>query len=271
MKYIKTLKNKFFPNVYLRFAFALIALATLFSVAAINQVEAQTSVPKKTVVLVHGTFADGSSWEKIIPLLQKKGLNVVAVQNPLTSLADDVAATKRAIDAAPGQVILVGHSWGGVVITEAGNNDKVASLVYIAAFAPSKNQSVNDLLKDYPQPEWFRSTIASSDGFLTLQPDAVGRFFAQDLSADEANVIAATQGPVAARAFDDKIAEPAWSAKPSWYIVAAADRMIFPDLEKATAKKIGATTTVLQSSHVPMLSKPKEVADIIFAAAMSKK
>lgn len=226
-----------------------------------------------TVVLVHGLFADGSgSWSKIIPLLQAEGLNVVAVQNPLTSIADDVAATKRAIDAAPGQVILVGHSWGGNAVTQAGNNEKVTSLVYIAAFAPSENQSANELLKDYPQPEWFPSAIVDSGGVMTLPPDAISHFFAQDLPVAETSIIAATQGSVFVRAFDDKVTETAWSSKPSWYIVAANDRMINPDIQRATAEKIGATTIVLQSSHVPMLSQPKEVADIIFAAVgLSKK
>ncbi|MBS1793130.1 MAG: alpha/beta hydrolase [Acidobacteria bacterium] len=237
-----------------------------FSGAAIDRVEAQKTVPPKTVVLVHGLFADGSSWGKIIPLLQARGLKVVAVQNPLTSLADDVAATKRAIDAAPGPVILVGHSWGGNVITQAGNNEKVSALVYIAAFALSKGQSVNDLYKEYPKPEWFGSAVLDPGGFLTLPSSAVSSFFAQDLPAAETDIITATQGPAYVRAFDDKVTETAWSSKPSWYVVAADDRMISPDIERATAKKIGATVTVLQSSHVPMLSKPGEVADVILAA-----
>jgi len=220
-----------------------------------------------TVVLVHGLFADGSSWSKIIPLLQAEGLKTVAVQNPLTSIADDAAAAKRAIDAAPGEVILVGHSWGGNAITQAGNNEKVISLVYVAAFAPSKDQSANELLKDYPPPEWFPSAIVDSGGVMTLPPDAISRFFAPDLPAAETSIIAATQGSVFVRAFDDKVTETAWSSKPSWYIVAANDRMIDPDIQRAAAEKIGATVTVLQSSHVPMLSKPREVADVIFAAA----
>lgn len=273
MKYIDTLKNNRFRCNSIGFVFGFLVLATVFSVAFVKRIEAQDAVPKKTVVLVHGLFADGSgSWRKIIPLLQAKGLNVVAVQNPLTSIADDAAATKRAIDAAPGQVILVGHSWGGNVITQAGNNEKVASLVYIAAFANSKDQSLNDFLKGYPNPEWYGSAIVDSGGVMTLPPNAISSFFAQDLPAPETSVLAATQGSVFVRAFDDKITETAWSSKPSWYIVATNDRMINPDVQRATAKKIGATTTILQSSHVPMLSKPREVADIILAASgMSKK
>ncbi|HEV7645069.1 MAG TPA: alpha/beta hydrolase [Pyrinomonadaceae bacterium] len=221
----------------------------------------------KTVVLVHGTFADGSGWEKVIPLLQAEGLNVIAVQNPLTSLADDVAAAGRAINSAPGEVVLVAHSWGGAVITQAGNNEKVKALVYVAAFAPSKDQSVNDVLEGYPPPEWFSSAKMDSEGFLTLPLEAVSTYFAQDLPAAQTAIMAATQGPVAAKSFGDKITEAAWSSRPSWYIVAENDHMIWPDLEKAMAEKIGATTTVLQSSHVPMLSQPKEVANVILAAA----
>lgn len=271
MKTIKTLNKTKIPNITWRFTCAFLALAVFYFVSAVSPVEAQTSIPKKTVVLVHGAFADGSSWEKVIPLLQAKGFNVVAVQNPLTSLADDVAATKRAIEAAPGQVILVGHSWGGSVITQAGTHEKVSSLVYVAAFAPSKDQSTNDLSKDYPKPEWFKSLRVDSGGFLTLSPEAISNFFAQDLSAAETSIMAVTQVPIFAHAFEDKITETAWSSKPSWYIVAANDRIIGADLEKLMAKKIGATTTILQTSHVPMLSKPQEVAEVIVAAEMPKK
>jgi pimeloyl-ACP methyl ester carboxylesterase len=221
-----------------------------------------------TVVLVHGFFADGSgSWNKIIPLLQAEGLNVVAVQNPLTSLADDVAAAKRAIDAAPGDVVLVGHSWGGSVITQAGTDEKVKSLVYIAAFAPSKDQTSNELIKDYPVSEWAPSAIVDADGVMTLPPEAISTFFAQDLPAAETSVMAATQGSVFVRTLDDKITETAWADKPSWYIVATEDRMISPDIQRAMVTKTGAAPTILESSHVPMLSHPQAVADVIFAAA----
>ena len=242
-----------------------IVCALLFLMTAVNPVQAQNS--QKTVVLVHGAFADGSSWNKIIPLLQAKGLNVVAVQNPLSSLANDVDAAKRAIDAAPGPVILVGHSWGGTVITQAGNNEKVAALVYVAAFAPSKDQSSNDLSVGYPKPEWLSSLKVDSGGFLTLSPEAMTNLFAQDLPAAETKLMAVTQGPVLGKCFDEKITEAAWSTKPSWYVVAEKDHMINPDLQKALAKKINAKTTLLPTSHVPMLSKPQEVANVILAAA----
>jgi pimeloyl-ACP methyl ester carboxylesterase len=223
--------------------------------------------PQKTVVLVHGAFADGSSWEKVIPLLQAKGLQVVAVQNPLTSLADDVAATKRAIDAQRGPVILVGQSWGGTVITEAGAHDRVAALVYVAAFAPDAGQSSNDLGKDGPPPPGSANIRPDSAGFLFLTPKGVAKDFAQDLPAAQTAVMAVTQGPISGKAFDEKVSNAAWKSKPSWFIVAEKDRMIQPDLERAMAKKINAKTTTLPTSHVPMLSRPNDVATVILAAA----
>jgi pimeloyl-ACP methyl ester carboxylesterase len=243
----------------------LLVLAMVSSTA-----EAQQN-PQKTVVLVHGAFADGSSWDKIIPLLQAKGLKVVAVQNPLTSLADDVAAAKRVIDSQTGPVILVGHSWGGTVITEAGNHPKVAALVYVAAFAPDEGQSTSDLGKDGPAPPGSASIRPDSAGFLYLTPEGVARDFAQDLPASQTKVMAATQGPVSAKSFDEKVASAAWKSKPSWYIVAEKDRMIQPDLERAMAKKINAKTTALPTSHVAMQSRPNEVAAVILAAAAAVK
>lgn len=227
--------------------------------------------PQKTVVLVHGAFADGSSWEKVIPLLQAKGLQVVAVQNPLTSLADDVAATTRAIDAQRGPVILVGHSWGGTVITEAGAHDKVAALVYVAAFAPDAGQSSNDLGKDGPPPPGLATIRPDSAGFLYLSPESVARDFAQDLPAARTAIMAVTQGPIFGKAFDEKVRNAAWRSKPSWYVVAENDRMIQPDLERAMARKINAKTTALPASHVPMLSRPGEVAAVILDAVATLK
>jgi pimeloyl-ACP methyl ester carboxylesterase len=227
--------------------------------------------PQKTVVLVHGAFADGSSWEKVIPLLQAKGLRVVVVQNPLTSLADDVAATRRAIEAQTGPVILVGHSWGGTVITEAGVHDKVAALVYVAAFAPDAGQSSNDLGKDGPPPPGSANIRPDSAGFLYLTPVGVAKDFAQDLPARQTAVMAVTQGPIFGKAFDEKVSNAAWKSKPSWFIAATNDRMIQPDLERAMAKKINAKTTALPTSHVPMLSRPNDVAKVILAAAAAVK
>lgn len=226
---------------------------------------------KPTVVLVHGAFADGSSWNKLIPLLQAKGLHVVAVQNPLSSLADDVTATKRVLDAEQGPIVLVGHSWGGTVITEAGNHDKVKALVYVAAFAPSEGESTADGGKGFPPPPGLAHPIASADGFLTLSADTVAKDFAQDVGPQDANLIAVTQGPINSKAFDTKVTKAAWSTRPSWYIVAKNDHMIQPDAERAFAKKIKATTTELDSSHVPMVSQPEAVATVVLAAVDSIK
>jgi pimeloyl-ACP methyl ester carboxylesterase len=226
---------------------------------------------QKTVVLVHGAFADGSSWEKVIPLLQAKGLQVIAVQNPLTSLADDVAAVQRVIASLPGPIILVGHSWGGMSLTEAGADPKVAALVYVAAFAPDVGESAGDLGKGLAPPPGAATFRPDSSGFLYLTAEGVAKNFAPDLPASESKVMAVTQGPIAAKCFDDKVTQAPWKTKPSWYIVSLKDRMIQPELEQAMAKKINAKTTELQSSHVSMLSHPKEVATVILSAAAAVK
>jgi pimeloyl-ACP methyl ester carboxylesterase len=220
-----------------------------------------------TVVLVHGAFADGSSWAKVIPLLQAKGLKVVAVQNPLTSLADDVAATQRVVDAQTGKVVLVGHSWGGTVITQAGTSDKIKALVYVAAFAPSEGEATGALGKDFPTPPGIATLKPDANGFLYAPEDSFVTNFAQDLPAAQARLAAAFQGPIAGKAFGEPVTVAAWRNKANYYIVASNDRMIAPGLEQAFAAKIGATTTTLKTSHVPMLSQPKEVANVILAAA----
>ena len=248
---------------------AIIALIACSSLGAWKAPAAEAAA--KSVVLVHGAFADGSSWAKVIPLLQAKGLNVIAVQNPLSSLAADVDAARRAIEAQTGPVILVGHSYGGVVITQAGVHPKVAALVYVAAFAPPKGESVNGLGKGQPAPPWSGSIKADSGGYLSLMPEGIAKFFAQDLPAKEIAILAATQGATFGGAFDDKVTETAYAAKPSWYVVAKQDRMIPPDLEMAMAKAANAKITAVESSHVAMLSKPKEVAEVILAAAASVK
>src|SRR2546423_707618 len=193
--------------------------------------------PNKTVVLVHGAFADGSSWDKVIPLLQARGLKVVAVQNPLTSLADDAASVKRVIDAQSGPVILVGHSWGGTVITEVGGDDKVAALVFVAAFAPDVGESTADLGKDGPPPPGATSIRPDPAGYLYLTPEGVAKDFAQDLPATQTRVMAVTQGPIFGKAFDEKVTKAAWQNKASWFIVAEKDRKIQPALSRAIAKE----------------------------------
>ena len=221
----------------------------------------------KNVVLVHGTWADGSSWAKVIPLLEAKGLHVISVQNPLTSLGDDVAATKRAIELMSGPVLLVGHSWGGVVITEAGMDPKVAGLVYVAAFAPNDDQSLVDASKAFPPTPGLAEAKPDASGFLALTSKGIHEDFCPDLPLAERKLVLATQGPWSATCTTDKVSKAAWKVKPNWYIVASEDRMISPDLERQFAKTMKATTLEVKASHVPMLSQPKQVADFISQAA----
>jgi len=225
----------------------------------------------KNVVLFHGAFADGSSWSKVIPLLQTRGFHVTSVGIPLTSFADDVAATKRAVAVEDGPVILVGHSYGGVVITEAGNDSKVVGLVYVAAFAPDANQTITDISRPFPPPPGATMVKPLTDGFILLTPDGIKTAFAQDLTKEEKALLIAVQPQTAGAIFEAKPAAAAWQNKPSWYIVASNDNMIAPEQEKSMAKQMNATTTVLPSSHVAMLSHPKEVAKVIEDAAAGKK
>ena len=220
----------------------------------------------KNIVLVHGAFADGSSWAKVIPLLQSKGYNVCAVQNPLSSLEDDVVATKRAVASMNGPVLLVGHSWAGVVITEAGNDPKVAGLLYVCAFAPNDGQSLNDIAQTFPPAHGNTAVQASPDGFLSLSSKGINEDFAQDLSPTDRKVVFATQGEWAAKCTSSKVSKAAWKTKPSWFIVGTNDHMINPDLERAEAKTMKAITIELKSSHVPMVSQPEKVAAFIIAA-----
>lgn len=227
------------------------------------------SAPKgtKNIVLVHGAFADGSSWSKVVRLLQVKGYNIIAVQNPLTSFADDVAATRRAIAQMDGPVLLVGHSYGGMVISEAGKDSKVAGLVYVAALVPEEGQNVNDVNAAMAPTAVGPEFKLSSDGFLTLSPKGINEFFAQDVSAEERQVVLVTQGGWAASATQQKVYSPAWKMKPSWMIVTTKDGMINPDLQRYKAKLIKATAIELVSSHVPMISHPDKVAGFIIEAA----
>lgn len=227
------------------------------------------SVPKgvKNLVLVHGAFADGSSWAKIIPTLQAKGYNVIAVQNPLTSLEDDVAATKRAIALMDGPVLLIGHSYGGMVITEAGNDPKVVGLLYVCALVPSDGQSVGDVTSAFPPAPGSAEIRPDAEGFLSLTAKGINNHFAQDLPAAERKVVFATQVPWATKATTTKISNAAWKTKPSWYIVGTDDQMVPVALARAEAKMIKATTIELNSSHIPMVSQPKKVADFIITAA----
>ncbi|MBW7973503.1 alpha/beta hydrolase [Bradyrhizobium sp. BR 10289] len=221
----------------------------------------------KTAVLVHGAFADGSSWERVIPYLEKAGLKVVAVQNPLDSLDNDVAATKRAIRNAEGPVVLVGHSWAGAVITEAGNDDKVKSLVYVAAYAPDKGESVKSATSKYPDPESLKAFVKDPDGYLTISDEGIRKYFAADLPPKEQAVVAATQGPFHIRTLTAPISRAAWREKPTFMVVAAKDAIIPPQMERDQVKAAKATAVELPSSHVAMLSHPKEVSELIIKAA----
>jgi len=245
---------------------ALIAIAGFLLTAAFRPASiAQTKSPQgiRNTVIVHGAWADGSSWSKVIPLLQARGFHVVAVQNPLTSLADDVAATKRAIALQDGPVLLVGHSYGGVVITEAGNDPKVVGLVYVAALAPSEGESVASVTKPFPPAPLGGEVRADAEGFLTVTSKGIAEDFAQDLPDKEQQVLTATQSPTAAVVFGATVTTAAWKTKPSWCVIASNDRAVSPELQKAEATAMKAASITLPSSHVPMLSHSKEVADFI--------
>lgn len=221
---------------------------------------------KPTVVLVHGAFDDGSGWNQVLPSLLAKGLKVVSVQNPLSSLADDVAATRRVLDVQTGPVVLVGHSWGGVVITEIGAHPRVKSLVYVAAFAPDLGQSINDMTKDYPKASGLDHVVVDKEGFVTMSFEGISKHFAQDVPTAKQRLMTAVQGPIRATNFGEKVSVAAWKGKPSWFVVADQDRMIQPALQLDNARKIGATIVRVPTSHVPQLSRSKEVTQAILEA-----
>jgi pimeloyl-ACP methyl ester carboxylesterase len=225
----------------------------------------------KNIVLVHGGFVDGSGWEGVYNVLKNEGYEVSVVQNPTTSLKDDVAATKRVLAAQDGPAILVGHSYGGAVITEAGNDPRVAGLVYIAAFAPDKGESVGTLLESFPKDAPQPPILPPQDGFLLLDREKFPASFAGDVDAETAAFMADSQVPWGVEALNGKISEPAWKTKPSWYLVTADDRMIPPDAQRSMAKRVGATITEVKGSHSIYVSNPNAVADLIEDAADSVK
>ncbi len=231
----------------------------------------QTSVLNgvKNVVLVHGGFVDGSGWAGVHKALKKDGYTVTIVQNPTISLADDVAVTKRTIAAQSGPVILVGHSYGGVVITEAGNDPKVAALVYIAAFAPDKGESVNALIKNPAPGAPVPPILPPQDGFLFLDKAKFAASFAADVTADTAAFMADSQVPWGVEALGGAISEPAWKMKPSWYLVSTEDKMIPPDAQRAMSKRAGSTVVEVKGSHSVYVSQPQAVASLIEKAATS--
>jgi pimeloyl-ACP methyl ester carboxylesterase len=222
---------------------------------------------RPTVVLVHGAWADGSCWSEVAGHLIDAGVNVVAVQNPLSSLEADVGTVRRVIDDQAGEVVLVGHSYGGVVISEAGNHDKVRSLVYVAAFAPGPNQSVNAILSAFPRPEWFSSLHADAQGWVTWPADAMARWFSAGLPARQQAVLAATQHPTFFGVNDNAIgATAAWSVKSTHYVIADRDQIIPAQLQTHFATTMNATVTHADGGHLIMLAQPRVVADAILAA-----
>jgi pimeloyl-ACP methyl ester carboxylesterase len=224
-----------------------------------------------TTVLVHGGFVDGSGWEGVYQILKKNGHSVAVVQNSTESLAADVAATKRVLAAQEGPVILVGHSYGGVVITEAGNDAKVAALVYVAAFAPDRGESVSVLIQDPPPGAPVPPILPPRDGYLSLDRAKFAASFAADLDAEKAAFLADSQVPWGVAALEGVITEPAWKSRPSWYLVATEDRMIPPAAQRAMSKRAGSTVVEVSGSHAIYVSQPAEVAALIEQAAAAAK
>ena len=221
------------------------------------------------IVLVHGGFVDGSGWEDVYRILKKDGYRVSIVQNPTTTLADDVAATKRVIAEQRGPVILVGHSYGGVVITEAGNNPGIAGLVYIAAFAPDRGESVAALIKDVPPGAPVPPILPPQEGFLALDRTKFAASFAADVEPEKAEFMANSQVPWGVVALNGAVTEPAWRSKPSWYLVATDDRMIPPAAQRSMSKRAGSSVVEVKGSHAVYVSQPEAVAELIQKAAKS--
>jgi pimeloyl-ACP methyl ester carboxylesterase len=248
-----------------RLSLAGLVVATV--AAGATTLRAQAATAKPTIILVHGAFADGTGWQYVIPLLERNGYNVLAVQNPLTSLATDVSTTKRLIDAQRGPVVVVGHSYGGAVITgAAAGNPNVKALVYIAAFAPEANEPVGAFGEKYPS-HIGGALKPDAAGFLYIDRVKFRDVFARDVSASEASVMSSAQKPITGSVFGESVPTPAWKTIPSWYMVAQEDRAINPDLERFYAKRMGARTVEVKASHVVFISHPKEVARLIEQAA----
>jgi pimeloyl-ACP methyl ester carboxylesterase len=241
--------------------------AMLFGALALAQPARPAEV--RNVVLVHGAWADGSSWSEVIARLQAAGLHVTAVQNPLTSLADSVAATRRALALQDGPTVLVAHSWGGTVISETGTDPKVSALVYVAARGPDAGEDFIALSGKFPTGP-VRAGIREHDGFTRLSEDSFLKYFANGVEPKKAEVLYAVQEPTAVSLFAARTTAAAWRSKPSWYAVSRQDQTINPDLERYLAKRMNATTVELDAGHLSLVSHPKEIADLILAAAGHK-
>jgi pimeloyl-ACP methyl ester carboxylesterase len=247
------------------------AIGLLAATFGTTAAQAQPAAPVKAhnVVLVHGAWADGSSWAKVIPLLQAAGLHVTAVQNPLTSLADSAAATKRVLVQQDGPTVLVAHSWGGTVISEVGTDPKVSSLVYVAARAPDANEDFVALSARFPAGP-VRAGVEEHDGFTTIAEKPFLESFANGVDHKTAETLFAVQQPAAATLFAEKTSAAAWHAKPSWYAVSTRDRTINPDLQRFLAARMKATTVSVDAGHLSLVSHPREIANLILQAAGQK-
>ena len=251
-----------------RIIYGVLAIMTMmFSIGGDLMAQTNASTAVKNIVLVHGGFVDGSGWQGVYKALKKNGYNVTVVQNSTTSLAEDVATTKRAIATQDGPVILVGHSYGGAVITEAGNDPRVVGLVYIAAFAPDRGESVSSLIKNPPPGAPVPPILSPVDGYLMLDKAKFPASFAGDVSPEEAAFMADSQVPWSVNALGGAVTEPAWKAKPSWYLLTTEDRMIPPDAQRQMSKRAGATVVEVKGSHAVYVSQPQAVAHMIEAAA----
>ena len=246
--------------------FAAVALFSAFVTADPSMAQDAGPAKARNVVLVHGAYADGSSWAEVIPLLQKAGLHVTSVQNPLTSFKDDVDATKRILALQDGPTVLAGHSYAGTVISETGLDPKVSALVYVAARAPDAGEDYTALAAKFPAPPASKGLIRA-DGFAQLSEDAFIHDFAGDLPAAKARALYAVQGRISDTLFASKTTEAAWRSKPTFYAVSRNDRTTSPELERFLAKRMNATTIELDSSHVSLISHPREIANLILQAA----
>src|ERR1700722_13488322 len=244
------------------------ALAAGAALPLLNQVASSQPSPKtKNVVFLHGLFADGSSWSKIIPRLQEKGINCTSVQNPLTSLQEASDAARRAIALQPGPTVLVGHSFSGMIVTEVGVDPKIPALVYIAARAPDAGEDYTALAKKFPTPPASAGLITAPDGYAQLSEEAFLQDFAQDVDPIRAKTLYAVQGRISGELFSGKVTQAAWRTKPSFYAVSKNDRTINPDLERFMANRMNANTIELDASHLSIVSRAKEVSDLILKAS----
>ena len=252
--------------------FAAMAACVLAGATGTVAANAQTTAPVKAnnVVLVHGAWADGSSWSEVIPLLQAAGLHVTSVQNPLTSLSDAAAETRRALALQDGPTVLVGHSWSGTLVSEVGDDPKVSALVYVAARAPDAGEDFVALSGKFPTAA-ARAGIQNNDGFTKLSEEAFLKYFANGIPHRQAEVLYAVQQPTAASIFGDRTTVAAWHDKPSFYAVSKLDHTIAPELERFLAERMKATTIEVDAGHLSMVSKPQQIANLILAAAGRKK